>query len=76
MTGSLRGTATCVILSISSGRPSVMSNKNFNPVSVALMRKLPRQVDSPEVETSWLNTLALNTAGGTLPRESWGRYSL
>ena len=39
-------------------------------------RKLPRQVDSPEVETSWLNTLGLNTAGGTLPRESCGRYSL
>lgn len=39
------------------------------------MRKLPRQVDSPEVEASWLNTLGLNTAGGTLPRESCGRYS-
>lgn len=39
-------------------------------------RKLPCQVDSPEVETSWLNTLGLNTAGGTLPRESCGRYSL
>lgn len=39
-------------------------------------RKLPRQVDSPELETSWLNTLGLNTAGGTLPRESWGRHSL
>ena len=39
-------------------------------------RKLPCQVDSSEVETSWLNTLGLNTAGGTLPRESCGRYSL
>jgi DNA invertase Pin-like site-specific DNA recombinase len=39
-------------------------------------RKLPRQVDSPELETSWLNTLGLKTAGGTLPRESWGRHSL
>ena len=33
----LRGTATCVILSISSGQPSVMSKKNFSPVMVALM---------------------------------------
>ena len=40
------------------------------------IRKLPRQVDSPEVETSWLNTLGLNTAGGTLPRESCGRWWL
>jgi hypothetical protein len=40
------------------------------------VRKLPRQVDSPELETSWLNTLGLKTAGGTLPRESWGRHSL
>lgn len=40
------------------------------------VRKLPCQVDSAEVETSWLNTLGLNTAGGTLPRESCGRYSL
>lgn len=37
ITGSLRGTATWVILSMSSGRPSVMSKKNFNPVRVALM---------------------------------------
>lgn len=40
------------------------------------MRKLPHQVDSSEVETSWLNTLGRNSAGGMLPRESCGRYSL
>ncbi|WP_284616390.1 hypothetical protein [Aquabacterium humicola] len=40
------------------------------------IRKLPRQVDSSEVETSALNTLGRNTAGGTLPRDSWGRHSL
>lgn len=40
------------------------------------VRKLPRQVDKSEVETSWLNTLGLNTAGGTLPSDSCGRNSL
>ena len=40
------------------------------------IRKLPRQVDSSEIETSWLNTLGRNTTGGRLPRESCGRYSL
>ena len=39
-------------------------------------RKLPRQVDNSEFETSWLNTLGRNSAGGMLPRESCGRYSL
>ena len=39
-------------------------------------RKLPRQVDNSELETSWLNTLGRNSAGGMLPRESCGRYSL
>ena len=44
--------------------------------SRAWMRKLPRQVDKPEVETSALNTLGLNAVGGRSPRDSWGRYSL
>jgi hypothetical protein len=39
-------------------------------------RKLPRQVDKSEVETSALNNLGLNTTGGTSPRDSCGRYSL
>lgn len=39
-------------------------------------RKLPRQVDNPEVETSALNTRGLNWTGGTSPRDSCGRYSL
>ena len=39
-------------------------------------RKLPRQVDNSELETSWLKTLGRNSAGGMLPRESCGRYSL
>lgn len=49
--------------------------KTYPSPSSKYFRKLPCQVDSPEVETSWLNTLGLNTAGGTLPRESCGRYS-
>ena len=44
--------------------------------ALAQMRKLPRQVDNSELETSWLNTLGRNSAGGMLPRESYGRYSL
>ena len=39
-------------------------------------RRLPCQVDSSKLETSCLNTLGLNAAGGTSPRDSWGRYSL
>ena len=39
-------------------------------------RKLPRQVDRSEVETAAGVNLGLNTAGGTLPRDSCGRYSL
>jgi pimeloyl-ACP methyl ester carboxylesterase len=39
-------------------------------------RKLPRQVDKSEVETSALNSLGLNFTGGTSPRDSCGRYSL
>ena len=35
-------------------------------------RKLPRQVDSSEVETFWLNTLGRNTAGRMPP----GAYQL
>jgi hypothetical protein len=32
-------------------------------------------VDSSTPETSCPNTLGLNAAGGTSPRDSWGRYS-
>jgi putative transposase len=39
-------------------------------------RKLPRQVDRSELETFALNTLGLNTIGGTLPSDSCGRNSL
>ena len=39
-------------------------------------RKLPRQGCNPEVETSALNCLGLNSVGGTWPRDSWGRNSL
>ncbi len=39
-------------------------------------RRLPCQVDSSKLETSCLNILGLNAAGGTSPRDSWGRYSL
>jgi len=35
-TGTVRGSFTGCILAISSPRPSVMSKKNFSPVSVAL----------------------------------------
>ncbi len=42
----------------------------------AWIRKLPRQVDRLEVETAAVDNLGLNTTGGTLPRESCGRYSL
>ena len=42
----------------------------------AWIRKLPRQVDSSEVETSALNTRGLNRTGGTSPRDSCGRHSL
>jgi len=36
-TGTVRGSFTGCILAISSPRPSVMSKKNFRPVSVALI---------------------------------------
>jgi hypothetical protein len=39
-------------------------------------RRLPCQVDSSKPETFFLNPLGLNAAGGTSPRDSWGRYSL
>jgi perosamine synthetase len=41
-----------------------------------LARRLPCQVDSSKLETSCLNPLGLNAAGGTSPRDSWGRYSM
>lgn len=45
-------------------------------LQVARLRKLPRQVDRSELETFALNTLGLNTIGGTLPSDSCGRNSL
>lgn len=39
-------------------------------LSTKAMRKLSRQVDSPEAQTSWLNTLGLHTADGTLASRS------
>ena len=39
-------------------------------------RRLPRQGYNSKVEISDLKTLGLNTAGGSFPRDSCGRYSL
>jgi hypothetical protein len=40
------------------------------------LRKLPRQVDSSEVEFFPASNRSRNTAGGRLPSASWGRSSL
>ena len=41
-----------------------------------VIRKLPRQVDSSEVEFFPASNRSRNTAGGRLPSASWGRSSL
>jgi hypothetical protein len=39
-------------------------------VNREFLRRLPRQVDSSKLETSWLKILNLNFAGGTSPSDS------
>ena len=41
-----------------------------------LLRRLTRQGYKLKVEVPGLQTLGLKIAGGNLPRDSWGRYSL
>jgi DNA replication protein DnaC len=50
--------------------------QSLNAARATGARKLPRYWDNPEVETSWLNTLGLKTAGGTSPKDWCGRNSL
>lgn len=68
-----------VAIGVLSGCASVSLEQNVNRVNTettGFTRKLPRQVDRLEVETAAVDNLGLNTTGGTLPRESCGRYSL
>ena len=71
---------TALILDIIQGKTTVAEASrayDLPPSEIEeWVRKLPRQVDSLEVETSALNTRGLNWTGGTSPRDSCGRYSL
>ena len=45
-------------------------NRAGTLVNREFLRRLPRQVDSSKLETSWLKILNLNFAGGTSPSDS------